>query len=75
MARVEWCRTEHQVSEQCDGVDVNSDLLLSASRFIHLITLHIGRAVVLLVEELHYKPVRFRIMSLEFFFDLILPTL
>jgi len=75
MARVEGCRTEHQGSERCDGVDVNSGKLISASQFIHLFPPYMGRAVAQFVEALHYKLVRIPIVSFEFFFHLFLPTL
>jgi hypothetical protein len=40
MVHVEWCWTEHQGSERCGGVDVNTDVLISASQFIHLSPFH-----------------------------------
>jgi hypothetical protein len=52
-------------SEQYDGVDVKNDLLISVSHFIHLTPLHTWRAVAQLV--LRHKPVRFPMVSLEFF--------
>jgi hypothetical protein len=74
MERVEWYRKEHQGSEQCDEFDVKTDMLISSLHFIHLSPLHMGRTVAQLVEALRYKPVRFPMVSLEFFY-LILPAL